>query len=208
MSKDVKDADCNAARLQTFNLDAVAPLVFILEEAQKGTLTSQSAAEAAKAALLLLGNASAQTAKERRKKVTKDLNKDLMSLAEDPEMFEDAAPLLFGASFERKMKEHLESLKCLRQSMTPKNGYRSDQFFRGSRPQYPPRGGGSNYRARGGQRFQPYPIKEAEKSSTSGPSVLPQVTTGTAENVRAVRSGLLCPTYPLHRGARKSCNGG
>ena len=71
-----------------FNLDAIAPLVFISKEAQKGTLTSQSAAEAAKAALLLLGNASAQTAKERQKKVTKDLNKDLMSLAEDPEMFE------------------------------------------------------------------------------------------------------------------------
>ena len=44
---------------------------------------------AAKAALLLLGNASAQTPKERWKKVTKDLNKDLMSLAEDPEMFEE-----------------------------------------------------------------------------------------------------------------------
>ena len=56
LSKDIQDADCNAARLQTFNLVAVAPLVFILEEVQKGTLTSQSAAEAAKAALLLLGN--------------------------------------------------------------------------------------------------------------------------------------------------------
>ena len=144
-----------------FNLDAVAPLVFILEEAQKGTLTFQSAAEAAKAALLLLGNASAQTAKERRKKVTKDL----MSLAEDPEMFEDAAPLLFRASFERKMKEHLESLKCLRQSMAPKNGHRSDQFFRGSRPQYPPQGGGGNYRARGGQRFQPYPHRRSRKEA-------------------------------------------
>ena len=105
--------------LQDCRLDAVAPLVFILEEAQKGTLTSQSAAEAAKAALLLLGNASAQTAKERRKKVTKDLNTDLVSLSEDPELFEDAAPLLFGASFERKMKEQLENLKCIRQSVTP-----------------------------------------------------------------------------------------
>ena len=53
-------------------------MVFILEEAQKGTLTPQSAAEAAKAALMLLGNASAQMVKERRKNVTKDLNKDLM----------------------------------------------------------------------------------------------------------------------------------
>ena len=49
--------------------------------------------------MLLLGDASAKTAKEKRKKVTKDLIKDLVSLAEDPEMFEDAVPLLFGASF-------------------------------------------------------------------------------------------------------------
>ena len=87
------------------------------------TLTSQSATEEAKAALMLLGNASTQMAKERRKKVTKDFNRDLMSLAEDLEMFEEAALLLFGASFEKKMKDHLESLKCLRQSMAPKSGY-------------------------------------------------------------------------------------
>ena len=98
LTKDVKDAD--------------APLVFILEEAQKGTLTSHLAAEVTKAAMMLLGNASAQMAKERRKKITKDLDKDLMSQAEDPEMFEEDAPLLFGASFEKKMKDHLESLKC------------------------------------------------------------------------------------------------
>ena len=74
--------------------------MFVLEETQKGTLTSQSAAEVAKAALLLLSNASVQTAKERRKKVTKDLSK---TLAEDLEMFEEVAPFLFGASFEKKM---------------------------------------------------------------------------------------------------------
>ena len=28
------------------------------------------------------------------------------------------------------MKDHLEGLKCLRQSMAPKNHYRSDQFSR------------------------------------------------------------------------------
>ena len=105
LTKDVRDANSNAARLQTLNLDAVAPLVFILEEAQKGTLIPQSAAEAAKAALMLLGNASAQMVKEIQKKVTKDFNKDLITLAEDPEMFEEAAPLLFGASFEKMMKD-------------------------------------------------------------------------------------------------------
>lgn len=72
---------------------------------------------------MLLGNGSTQMAKEKRKKVTKDFNRDLILLAEDPEMFEEAALLLFGASFEKKMKDHLESLKCLRQSMAPKSGY-------------------------------------------------------------------------------------
>ena len=96
LTKDVKDADSNASSLQTLSFDAVAPLVFILEEAQKGTLTSQSAAGAAKAALLLLGNASAQVAKERRKKVTKNLNKNLMSLAKDSEMCDVLRRLLWS----------------------------------------------------------------------------------------------------------------
>ena len=58
-------------------------------------------------------------ANERWKKVTNDLNKDLMSLAEDPEMFEEAATLLFGASFEKRMKDHLENLRCLSGSQWP-----------------------------------------------------------------------------------------
>jgi len=52
--QEVKEADAAAAELQTLTLDAVAPLVHILEEAQKDTLTVQSAAEAAKSALVLL----------------------------------------------------------------------------------------------------------------------------------------------------------
>ena len=47
-------------------------------------------------------------------------------------------------------------------------------------------------------------IASSNQGSTSGPSVLPQVTTGAAENIRAVRSGLLCPTYPLHRRAGRA----
>ena len=34
-------------------------------------------------------------------------------------MFEEAAPFLFAASFKKKMKEHLESLKCLWQLIAP-----------------------------------------------------------------------------------------
>ena len=65
-------------------------------------------------------------------RVLRDLNKDLVLLAEDEEAFKGAAPLLFGETFKRRMKDHLESLKCLRHSMAPKPG--TDQFF------YPARG--------------------------------------------------------------------
>jgi len=83
LSKEVKEADVVAAKLQTLTPDVVAPLVYTLEKAQKGTPTVQSAAKAAKSALVLLGNASAHMTKEMRKKVVKDLNKDSLPLAED-----------------------------------------------------------------------------------------------------------------------------
>ena len=49
-----KDSNGTAAKLQTLMLDAVAPLTFILEEAQKGTLTPEVAVKATKVALGLL----------------------------------------------------------------------------------------------------------------------------------------------------------
>ena len=87
MTKKVKNADSNAATLQTLNLDAVPPMIFILENTQP------------------------RWRRRGRKKITKYLNKDLVSLAEHPEMFEEADPLLFEAFFETKMKDHLETLK-------------------------------------------------------------------------------------------------
>ena len=105
LTKEIRDTDSNVAKLQTLTLDAVAPLVHILEEAQRGSLTVKTAVDAAGAALALLGNASAHMTCERRKRVLRDLNKDLLPLAEDEEVFKGAAPLLFGETFERRMKE-------------------------------------------------------------------------------------------------------
>ena len=53
-------------------------------------------------------------AKDRRKKVLKELNKNLQPLAEEEGTFAEAAPLLFGNGFEKQMKDHVEALKCLR----------------------------------------------------------------------------------------------
>ena len=71
-------------------------------------------------------------------------------------------PFLFGASFKKKMKEHLESLKCLWQSIAPNGGYRGDLLFWGGCPQYPPWGGSSSYRGRDGQGSFRMPTKEIE----------------------------------------------
>ena len=59
------------ARLQAFLLNVVAPLVRTVENAQTGSPMIDLAAEAAKSALLLLGNASARMARERRRKAVK-----------------------------------------------------------------------------------------------------------------------------------------
>ena len=100
-------------------MDAVAPLTFILEEAQKGTLTPEVAVKATKVTLGLLGNASAHQSKERRKNVLKDMNRDVLPLVDEDEQFKGAAPLLFGEGFEKKMKEHMDAVRCLRKTGKP-----------------------------------------------------------------------------------------
>ena len=129
MSKNMKDGDSTAAKIQTLMLDAVAPLVHILEEGQKGTLTPEVAIKASKVTLGLLGNASAHQSKERQKNVLKDMNRDVMSLAEEEDQFKDAAPLLFGDGLEKKMKEHMDVVRCIR-----KTNRVTEQHFRGAAP--------------------------------------------------------------------------
>ena len=74
-----------------------------------------------KTALTLLGNASANLSKERRKLVVKDLNKDAGSLAEEDDLFTEASPMLFGEGFEQMLK------RCLRKSSS--NTGSSGQYF-------------------------------------------------------------------------------
>ena len=61
--------------------------------------------------------------------------RDLLPLTEEEEAFKGAVRLLFGDSFKRRMKDHLESLKCLRQSMALNLEHTS--FFRGAAPTTP-----------------------------------------------------------------------
>ena len=158
VSKETKDADTTLAKMQTLVLDAVAPLVHILESAKNGKLTNDTSEKASKLALRLLANASAHIAKERRKNALKDLNKDLLTLVEDEERFANVAPMLFGDGFEKTMKEHVEAMRCIRKSSN--NSKSAEPFFWKGRPsgQYygngHHRGGGNSHRGRG--RYHPY----------------------------------------------------
>ena len=98
---------------QSSRPDAAARLVHLVEEASKGSLTGEQAAEVAKCSLTLLGNGSAHISKERRQRVITSLNKKVHPLADKEEIFAEASPLLLGKVFETKTKGHLESLKCL-----------------------------------------------------------------------------------------------
>ena len=84
--REQKQADTSLAKLQTIVLDAVAPLVHIVNEAQQGTLSVEQMVEAAKTALSLLGNASAHVSRERRKKAILSLNKKLHPLVEEEDV--------------------------------------------------------------------------------------------------------------------------
>ena len=102
LSKEVKDLGINVAKLQTLMLDAVALLVHILEEAQRGTLTLKTATEAAGTALARLGNVSAHMTCDRRKRVLRDLNKDLLPLAEDKDAFTREQCPYFSVTLSRR----------------------------------------------------------------------------------------------------------
>ena len=95
---------------------------------------------AVKDAIRLLGNASAQISKLRRKKVLKKMNPDIQDLANE-DIFQEAAPDLFGSEFEKRMRKRAKSLQVL-DDVKPSPQPTTSKFFRGGRPTVPQRGGG------------------------------------------------------------------
>ena len=147
---EVKTADAELARLQAFVLDPVGPLTRVLHAMEEGgeALSFGEAQESIADAMRLLGNASSQIARLRRKKILKAVNPEIQDLA-DEDLFSTAAPDLFGQGFEQKMKERAESMKLL--SSATKPPIAPKKFFRGSRPSAPQRGGGQA--SRGGRQW-------------------------------------------------------
>ena len=88
--------DKTLARLQALFLDIEGPLASILEDAEKGELTIARATTAARTALRFAGNASVQMARERRRRAIAEMNPKLTELPEKDDIYESAAPMLFG----------------------------------------------------------------------------------------------------------------
>ena len=84
-------------------------------------------------ALHLLGNASSQISRTRRKKVLEVLNPNIQDLAVEGNLFKSAALHLFGDGFEQKMKDQAEAMKLLSKAKGPP----PKKFFQGGHPTAP-----------------------------------------------------------------------
>jgi len=128
ISQQAKSFDSQMQRLQSFVLDAVAPLTAIVETNAKGeSISHKQAINAATAAIELVGNASAQMSHYRRTRIITGMNKTLLPLVEDDKQFTEAAPSLFGPDFAQKSKDLVDQVKVMRSSVRdPKP---SGQFF-------------------------------------------------------------------------------
>ena len=152
-------------------LDAVGPLTSLLERKQAAQLTTEAAADAVQLALRFLGNAHANIATERRRRVMSHLNKVLRPLVEEAERFQTAAPYLFGKDMLRSMWTQCALCANCRR---PTPGGQRQPFCRQGRPhtysQAARVGGpsreGSRYGGRG--RYRPYQGKENRPTKGDG----------------------------------------
>ena len=156
IQKETKVIDAELARIQALIHDPVAPLIRLLHACDDdgSSLSVEDARAAVADAIRLLGNASAGMSRLRRKKILKSVNPDIADLAEE-DIFQSAAPSLFGSGFETKMKERAESVKLLSASRSGPPQPR--KFFQRGRPTAPPRGGGQSNRGRTWQKREQKP---------------------------------------------------
>jgi hypothetical protein len=163
-----KGVDKEPKRLQDQILDVVGPLSMVFERVS-GWQSSQDSAETITVpsyninglyacltkALCLLGSINNQLTVQQRKQILDKLNPKLNSLATEP--FPDAGKMLFGESFEEKIKQRNETARIISAATAKKP---ANQFFRRGAPSsYRPWRGGQergrwNYQARGRYSFR------------------------------------------------------
>ena len=134
---DTKAIEKDLSHISTCTLDAARPLLDLIEGVNSGEFTLEDVKIKAVDTLRLLGNTVAHTSTIRRKCILKVCNPDIVSLADNRELFNDAAPSLFGKGFETKMEDRAEALKVLHRVRVPHN-IRERIFFEGAVPQPTP----------------------------------------------------------------------
>ena len=97
ISRDAERTDRTTSRLQQFWLDAVAPIVMVLERAEKFSLPPE-AINMIQTSIQLMGNANYHHSTERRKALLQHLNLLLKQLVEESD-FKEVPPMLFGENF-------------------------------------------------------------------------------------------------------------
>ena len=124
-SQQALSADKELARIQTFLLDAMAPISAILESVNE--MAVEDVREASITASALIGNANAKHSHLREKLVTA-INKNLTPLVQDDSGFAEVVPNLFGPDFSKRAKKYLDQVKTLRSTIpTRQQGPSSDQ---------------------------------------------------------------------------------
>ena len=116
-----RTADRAASRLQQFWLDAVNPLVLILERAEELEVPKE-VISGIQTALQLLGNANYHHSTARRQALLLQLNPKLKQLVSDAD-FKDSAPYLFGENFGTLVKERLEAAEAVKKATSSDKGH-------------------------------------------------------------------------------------
>jgi len=154
--------DRAASRLQNYWLDAVNPLVYVLEKAEELNLPAE-AVNSIQTSLRLLGNANAHNTTARGKSLLMQMNPHLKDLLRDKD-FKEAAPMLFGENFGSLAKDRLEAAAALTKTLSIDKP-RSD-FHKGHSQRGKGRGGGAHYSGHYKQRgWQPSNSKTAQRQS-------------------------------------------
>ncbi len=81
-----------------------------------GQMVIVNDADIVSTALRFLGNASSNISQERRCRIAEHLNRDVKVLVEDKVQLREAAPLLFGRTFDKVAKDHVDAERSLRKS--------------------------------------------------------------------------------------------
>ena len=145
-----KSLDRDLARIQSFVLDALAPLTALAERGD--ATTKEELRLATTSAIQLLGNASARISRLRREKVVQAVNKSLLPMVKEDAPYVDASPDLFGPEFAKKSKDFIDQVKALRSSLPSTSSSSRDHHFQERRSLFRkgnPSGKGGAYK-RGG----------------------------------------------------------